>query len=65
MKLLQEKGFKKAGTEFETKIYSADFGMASPTKGIIKSLGESAITLDGKEVRAFKSEITLFTKMGK
>jgi hypothetical protein len=65
MKLLQEKGFKKAGTEFETKIYSADFGMASPTKAKIKSLGESIILLDGEEVSTFKSEITLFTKMGK
>jgi hypothetical protein len=65
MKLLQEKGFKDEGIEFETKIYSADFGMASPTKAKITSLGESTIELEGKEVRAFKSEITLFTKMGK
>ncbi len=65
MKLLQEKGFKEEGKEFETKLYSADFGMASPTKAKIKSIGEDAITLNGKEVSAFVSEITLFTKIGK
>ena len=65
IKLLQEKGFKEEGTEFDAKIYSADFGMASPTKAKIKSLGESTIMLDGEEVSAFQSEITLFTKMGK
>jgi len=65
MKLLQENGFQEKGHELETKIYSADFGMASPTKAKIKSLGQKIIKIGGEDVNSYKSEITLFTKMGK
>ena len=65
MKLLQEHGFQKKGQELETKIYSADFGMSSPTKAKIKSLGQKRINIGGKDVNSYKTEITLFTKMGK
>ncbi len=64
MKLLREKGFKQAGSEFETKMYSADFGMASTTKAKIKSLGEKTITINGKDCKVFQNEITLLTGMG-
>lgn len=65
MKLLQENGFQEKGHELETKIYSADFGMASPTKAKIKSFGQKIIKIGGEDVNSYKSEITLFTKMGK
>ena len=65
MKLLQENGFREKGHELETKIYSADFGMASPTKAKIKFFGQKTIKIAGEDVNSYKSEITLFTKMGK
>lgn len=64
LKFLRENGFKEEGREIETQIYSADFGMAAPTKAKIKSFGECKIQINQKPVKVFRTEITLLTKMG-
>lgn len=64
MKLLREKGFQEPGNVFETKMYAADFGMASTTRAKIMSLGEKTITIKGEERKVYQNEITLLTEMG-
>lgn len=64
LKFLRESGFNKEGREFETQIYSADFGMAAPTKAKIKSFGECKIQINQKPVRVFRTEIKLHSNMG-
>lgn len=64
LKFLRKNGFKEEGREIETQIYSADFGMAAPTKAKIKSFGECKIQINQKPVKVFRTEITLLTKMG-
>ena len=64
MKVLRENNFKEKGREFETKVYSADFGMASPTKAKIKTMGETEILISGQHQRVYKTEISMFTSVG-
>ena len=65
LKFLRENGFKEEEErEIETQIYSADFGMAAPTKAKIKSFGECKIQVNQKPVKVFRTEITLLTNMG-
>ncbi len=61
---LRENRFKEIGRHFETKVYSADFGMASPTKAIIKTIGESEIIISGEARKVFKTEISMSTSIG-
>ena len=65
MKALRENNFKEKGREFETKVYSADFGMASPTKARIKTMGETEILISGQNQKVFKTEISMATSLGK
>ena len=65
MKTLRENNFKEKGREFETKVYSADFGMASPTKARIKTMGETEIFISGQNRKVFKTEISMATSLGK
>ena len=65
MKALRENNFMEKGKVFETKVYSADFGMASPTKAIIKTMGETEILISGQNKKVFKTEISMATSIGK
>jgi hypothetical protein len=64
MKALRENNFKEKGRKFETKVYSADFGMASPTKAKIKTMGETEILLSGQNKKVFKTDISMSTSVG-
>ena len=64
LKFLRKKGFKSAGNEIKTKIYSADFGMEAPTNAKIKTLGSRNIQISGKPRRVFATEISLSTNNG-
>ena len=65
MKALRENNFKEKGREFETKVYSADFGMASPTKARIKTMGETEVSILGQNQKVFQTEISMATSVGK
>ena len=64
LKLLREKGFKKEGMTHEASIYSSDFGMAKPTRAIVRTLGPRKITLGDEETTAYETEIEMITKLG-
>lgn len=65
MRALRENNFMEKNRAFETKVYSADFGMASPTKAIIKTMGETEIFILGQNKKVFETEISMTTSVGK
>ena len=64
LKFLREKGFEKEGMTHEASIYSSDFGMAKPTRAIVRTLGPRKITVGDKETTAYETEIEMITKLG-
>jgi hypothetical protein len=65
MKALRENNFKEKGREFETKVYSADFGMASPTKARIKTMGETEISHFRTKSESFQNRDFYGHELGK
>lgn len=65
MRTLRENDFKIKGNVFDTKIYSADFGMASPTLAKIKAMGKSTVMILGQPMNTFKTEILMSTNIGR
>lgn len=64
LNFLRQREFRKAGQTYDLLVYSPDFGMAKPTKAIIRTLGAGKVTLGKKEQLAYKTEIELRTKLG-
>ena len=64
LKFLRERGFEKEGLTHEASIYSSDFGMAKPTRAIVRTLGPRKIMLEDKETTAYETEIEMVTKLG-
>ena len=59
LKFLREKGFEKEGMTHKASIYSSDFGMAKPTRAIVRTLGPRKITVGDKETTAYETEIEM------
>ena len=64
LKFLRQRDFRKADQTYDILVYSPDFGMAKPTKAIVRTKGSAQITLGTKDTLAFETEIELVTKLG-
>ena len=64
LKFLRQREFRKPDQTYEVLVYSPDFGMAKPTKAIVRTKGPGKVTLGRKETTAFETEIELVTKVG-
>lgn len=64
LKFLRERGFAKEGLTHEASIYSSDFGMAKPTRAIVRTLGPRKIILEDVETTAYETEIEMITNLG-
>ena len=64
LKLLKEKGFREKGLTYEARVYSPDFGMAKPTRAIIRTLGPAKVSLAEGDIDAFETEIEMVSSVG-